>query len=325
MQRYAGVLFVVLAAAMWGLTGSVAFYCMQQGMAPIEVSFWRNLLAGALFCLYALSNRSLYVRSARDGCAILMFGALCIAGMNICYQTGVKTGGAALTSVLTYTAPVWVAIIARFVFKELLSPRKIGALSLSLVGVSLLGFSGVTTGGEAGLTPIGLGLLAGFFYSLLFLFTKAYLDRCTVFTLYGLAMLAAACALFPFVDFMPEKTPRVWLHLLFLAVFCSCVAFWAYSEGLKRMPVIRVSVIASFDPMIAMFVAWLWWGEAFSPTGWMGAFASVMAVLFIVTERERKACPVAEAEQPSEIFVCTETERPAEALAYKPQLATGNG
>jgi len=105
MQRYAGVLFVVLAAAMWGLTGSVAFYCMQQGMTPIEVSFWRNLLAGGLFCLYALRNRSLYVHSSRDGCAILMFGALCIAGMNICHQTGVKTGGAALTSVLTYTAP----------------------------------------------------------------------------------------------------------------------------------------------------------------------------------------------------------------------------
>lgn len=44
--------------------------------------------------------------------------------------------------VLLYTAPVWVAVFSRLLFRERISPRKIGAIGVALTGTTLVCFSG---------------------------------------------------------------------------------------------------------------------------------------------------------------------------------------
>ena len=53
-----------------------------------------------------------------------------------------KPGAAAMAVVLLYTAPVWVAVFSRLLFRERISPRKIGAIGVALTGTTLVCFSG---------------------------------------------------------------------------------------------------------------------------------------------------------------------------------------
>ena len=44
-----GYLYVLAAAVLWSLIGPFSKICMEEGLAPLEVAFWRALLGGICF------------------------------------------------------------------------------------------------------------------------------------------------------------------------------------------------------------------------------------------------------------------------------------
>ena len=47
-KQMTGYLYVLAAAVLWSLIGPFSKLCMEEGLAPLEVAFWRALLGGAL-------------------------------------------------------------------------------------------------------------------------------------------------------------------------------------------------------------------------------------------------------------------------------------
>ena len=135
----AGYLF--LAAALWGLLGPVARLAFQEGLSPLEVAFYRAVLAWPLFLFHALRLRRIRVEG-RDLPWILLFGLVGVSLFYGAYQLAVGRAGAALASILLYTAPAWVALFSRLFLREPLGPRGGVALALTLLGVGLIGWGG---------------------------------------------------------------------------------------------------------------------------------------------------------------------------------------
>jgi len=170
-----GYLFILLAAASWALIGPVAKFAFRAGLSPLEVAFFRALLGGAFFFLHALLLRRL--RLDRGAVVpVLLFGAVGVAGFYASYQLAVAYGGAALASVLLYTAPAWVAVMGTLWLGERMDAAKLAAVGLTLLGVVFLALG---SGGELALSLKGLvfGLLSGFGYALYYLFGKLYFAR----------------------------------------------------------------------------------------------------------------------------------------------------
>ena len=284
MQRYWGYILILVAASGWGMVGPLCLYCIKAGMTPVEIAFWRALIGGCLLCAHAAFTGTLHLQSGRDGLALFVFGALCIAGMFGAFQSAVQQGGAALAVILMYTVPVWVAVASRIIFKEILTRVKLLAIGISLGGVVFISLSG-STGVEA-VTPtaVFLGLASGFLYSGHYIFSKFFLNRYSPFALYGCSMLSAALVCLPFADLSMERVYAAWAPLLFLCAVCSYVSYWTYSEGLKRVEPSRAVILASVDPMVGILAAWLWWDEFFSPSGWVGAALILVAVFLIITD-----------------------------------------
>lgn len=294
MRPYIGYVCIFMAAFCWGLLGPVSRFALAANLSPLEVAFWRCAFGGVFFFIHAALRHSWRVQSAKDGISFALFGALAVGGFFASYQYAVKTGGAALASVLLYTAPAWVAAFSRILLGEQLSKAKLLAIAMALVGVCCISVSGPGDSGEAvalplqqgqsmGATALGVifGLLAGLLYSTHYIFTTRLLKRYTAFTLYGWLMLFGAMALFPFISFMP-KAPLVWLPLLFLGLVCTYGAYLFYCEGLKRLAPTRAAVLATFEPVIATFAAWWIWGESFAALGWAGSALIIGAVLCLV-------------------------------------------
>lgn len=286
MRSYAGYFFILLAALCWGLLGPVGRFALESGVSPLEVGFWRAALACIFFIAYAGSHRMLKLDSVRDLAAFALFGAFSLGIFFVSYQYAVKYGGAALASVLLYTAPAWVAVFSRIFFKSRITPLMASAIGIALAGVAFISFSGgadvaADGPGAPGLAGILFGLLAGLLYSTHYIVTKVYLGRYTVYTLYGYGTLFGALALLPFVDFAP-KSAGDWASLSFLGLICTAGAYWAYCEGMKRMDPTRAAVLATLEPVIATFAAWLLWDEVFNVMGWVGAVLIIAAVLTLV-------------------------------------------
>lgn len=298
MRHYIGYLCILMAAFCWGLTGPIARFALSDAITPLEVAFWRSAFGCLFFVLHATLRHSFKLRGVKDFFSFAVFGAIALGGFFASYQYAIQAGGAALAAVLLYTAPAWVAVSSRVFFGEKLSKAKLTAICLALTGVFCISISGYGNGATASVSsveaentlhPAGIffGLLAGFLYSTHYIFAAKFLQRYTTHTLYGYLMFFGSIALLPFIQFMP-KSPSSWLVLLTLGFVCTYSAYWFYCEGLKRLAPTKAAILATFEPLIAIFAAWWIWGERFAVLGWAGSALVIGAVICLVLEPGRE-------------------------------------
>ncbi len=285
-----GYLFIIAAAGLWGMIGPFARLAFSEGVQPMEVAFWRAALAWIFFGSHAAVRREVRMQ-ARDWPALLTFALTGVALFYGSYQLAVKSGGAALASVLLYTAPAWVVVLARIFFKEALTPVKIGALALTLAGVVgvSLGASGELSGSGLSISAGALlaGLTSGFCYSLYYIFGKHFSERYSSPNLFLYMLPIGAICLFPLVEFSP-KTPTAWLAMASMAFFCTYGAYYSYYIGLRHMEASRASITATLEPVVAGVVAYFWWGETFTLLGYIGSALILGAVILMVLDGLRQ-------------------------------------
>ena len=205
------------------------------------------------------------------------------------YQMAIRTGGAALASVLLYTAPVWVAIMSRMFFHERITLVKAAAVLMTVVGVAAVGMSGGGAGNgtvSVGAAAIGYGLLAGFCYSVYYIFGKYFSGRYTSPNLFLYMLPVGALCLLPWVTFSP-KSPTAWVSMSAVAVVSTYGAYFCYYNSLKYLEPSRASVSATLEPVVAAVVAYFWWGEVMGVTGYLGSVLIIASVLVIIGDDMR--------------------------------------
>jgi len=225
----------------------------------------------------------------RDRLAMAGFGVICIASFYGVYQMAINEGGAALASVLMYTAPAWVALLAWWFLGEGMSPLKLAAVVATLAGVACV--SGIVGGGAASgiiATPraILFGLLSGLTYAMYYIFGKGRLKRYSTPVLFLHSLPLGAVLLFPFVEFS-AKTPGAWVAIVTVSLFSTWGAYSAYYAGLRHLEATRASVVATLEPVVAAVVAFAWWGERFTASGIIGAGLILGAVILVVWDGRR--------------------------------------
>ncbi|MBB4636230.1 DMT family transporter [Longimicrobium terrae] len=272
-----GTLFVTVAAVLWGLMGPVTRIALAEGLTPLEIAFWRGMLAGGLFAVHAVVIQRPWLQK-RDVPMVIAFGLTGVAGLLATYSLAVEAGGAALAAILLYTAPVWVALFSVLFLAERMTGRKLAALALATLGVAGIALS--TGGGSIRLTAAGLGwgLASGLAYALYYLFGKRYFERYATATLFMYALPAAALLILPAVRFHP-KSAAAWGALAFLAIVPTYTSYVFYSAGLKRIEATRAATVATIEPVVAAFAAFLMWNERLSAAGYACAALVLFGVL----------------------------------------------
>src|SRR3954452_2387961 len=122
------VLLVLLAALLWATIGPVSKFAFQDGIGALETAFWRGAIASLFLWTHALYLGHWRIRK-RDVPVLVAFGLFGVSTLEGSYLLAVEKGGAALSSILLYSAPIWVAIFSRFIFGERLSAAKLLALA----------------------------------------------------------------------------------------------------------------------------------------------------------------------------------------------------
>lgn len=280
-----GYVYILLAAALWGLIGPFAKLAFQEGVAPLEVAFWRALLAWLCFGSQAVWQRQIRV-AVSDLPALGLFSLTGVFLFYGSYQLAVQKGGAALSSVLLYTAPAWVALMATFFFREKMTRFKMAALVATLAGVALvsLGSGGVIGAStEQMVAAVFFGLVAGFCYSLYYIFGKYFGGKYSAATVFFYILPLGALFLAPWLEFS-EKSRTAWLALASMAVLSTFAAYHCHYAALKYLEAGRAAIAATLEPVVAALVAFFWWGEYFSLWGYVGSVLILTAVILMVRD-----------------------------------------
>jgi drug/metabolite transporter (DMT)-like permease len=279
-----GYLCIVAAAVLWGVIGPVSRLAFDQGVAPIEVAFWRATLAWACFGSHAVLKRQVRVR-ARDLPALLLFAVTGVTLFYGSYQLAVARGGAALAAVLLYTAPAWVTVLSRVFFKEPMTYIKLVALVATIagvVGVSLgAGDRSITAGRPPEMGAFIWGLTAGVCYALYYIFGKHFSGRYDAPTIFLYILPIGGLLLLPFVPFA-AKTALAWGALAVIAFFSTYLAYALYYAGLRLLEPSRAAITATLEPVVAAVVAYIWWREVFSVSGYAGGALILFSVVLVI-------------------------------------------
>lgn len=287
-----GYLLILLCAIMFSLIGVISRVPLADGVGTVEVAFWRAAFGAIFFISHGMVTDAWRI-PLKQRTIFTLFGIPGVGGLFFLYVYGVQNAGASMTSVLNNTFPVWVALWAYLFFNEVMTKQKISSIILAVIGAGLIAISG-------GGLPEGastLGMLAacgtGFLFSLHSLVVKKYVTQnVSSVSLYMHILPAGALCILPFVEFMPDKSMSTWAALVSLGLFCNWLPYLCFCEAIKRLPVTRVSVFeSSSEPLLTAFFAFVFWGEAFRPLGWLGAVMVIAAVAVIIMAKEVKREP----------------------------------
>ncbi|ASA78578.1 EamA family transporter [Thermococcus sp. 5-4] len=260
-----GYIFVFLAASMWGTLGIFAKYLDGFGLTPFTMVFYRVFFAIVLLAAYLrLMGIGLSLERSRLRFYAL-YGFFSIFLFYTLYFYTVTISSVSFAVLLLYTAPVYSIILGRLVFNEPLMREKIAALAMVMLGVLLVNWGDMQFSTKA----LIFGLLTGLTYALYGVLAKFAVrddepEKALFYTL-----LFGMLYLLPFTDF---SVPSGAVPYLFaLAFFPTFLGYILYNHALREIEVSRASIVATIEPVVAITLAFLLFGETLTFEQLIGA------------------------------------------------------
>ncbi len=300
-SRRTGYAMVTLAAVLFGINGTLSRIVLEGGLPAPQLTEIRTTAAFLVLLLVVLATNpsSLRVR-ARELPMLAVYGILGVAVVQWLYLVAIKRLPVSIGLLIEFTAPLWVALWARFARHEPVHSRVWGALTLSLVGLSLV--AGVWSG--ASLDTVGLAAALAAAFSLAFYFnageslvrTRDSLS-CACYA-FGFAALALA-VLHPWWDFPfdtlddqvsllhPGSSATLPMYVLLTSVVVTGTVL-PYTLGiasLRHITATQTGIVGMVEPVVAAVVAWWWLGQALSAVQLLGGALVLGGVVIAETSR----------------------------------------
>jgi drug/metabolite transporter (DMT)-like permease len=291
-----GYVMVAIAATLFAVNGSVSKVVLGSGLSSLELAQIRNTCAAILFLAFLLVVAPSRLRvSRRELLFLVAFGLIGIALVQWLYFVAIENLPVGVALLIEFTAPLFVALFARFVYKERIRRRIWVAVILCIAGLGVVvevwagvAFStvGVTAalGGAFGLTayllmaererrhrdPVSLSFYGFFFAALLWAVVQPLWE-------FPWDVLGETVSL---QGNLAEHSAPVWLLVGFIIVVGTMITFSLLTGALRHISATRASIVATLEPVIATVVAWIWLGETFGATQLIGG-AVVLSGIFI--------------------------------------------
>ena len=290
---------VLCAGILWGSIGFFVRKLNGLGVDTELTAFMRIfcawiILIPLLMGMSLKSGRNYFKISKKGLLQCFIMGLVTQAFFNLSYSGCINSVGVAMGSVLLYTAPIFVSILSRLLFKEEINARK----GISLV-INLLGCFIMVTGGDLSVLKVsGIGILlgigAGFFYAMVTILGKFTSDEVDPFTMVFYNFLFGWISLALISNPIPKIAAVSDLHFWLLAFGYGLIptvgSYLFYMNGISHdVELSRVPIIASVEPIIATIIGLLVFGENITLVNALGLIIVLFSIVLMNSERKEKA------------------------------------
>ena len=297
-NRIIGYFCALGAGAVWGTTGPLSTKLYAEGASITGIGFWRLILGTAGLALWALLFHRDVFKVDRKGLLLMgVLGGAMVALFEVAYQFGIAGAGVAGAAALLYTAPVMVALIAKPLLGEKLTPLRFALATVVMIGAAMtvMGKSGAGPESETALPSLVVGVIGGLLAAVSFA-TTTVLARWTV-PLYGsyrmlfwealggviiIAIVLGAVGLAKSgnaAQLMPlPPTATAWVYTFALAVGGVVLANFLFFAGVRRIEATPTAVAATIEPVVAALLAFLLLSQGLTLLGWIGLLMVVGGV-----------------------------------------------
>lgn len=270
-KRFTGINCALLSAFLWGTTFVSARSLLAEGQIdPLSLSVFRFIIAAVVMAGVACFSmpKSFFSIAARDFLSFASLAFCGVTGMTTLLFYGQATTGAINSSVIMQMNPFIIMLLCLFLGERLSFTQLLGAiiaLGGSLFVVEALDAKGLHLTGSHmnGDFLIFLSALCWAVYSV---FSKNIIMR------YGAINATAWIMIFGAVELLliylfsgtaklipSESMP--WVHILYIGIFPSALAFWAWYEAASKIPVKLLNISQFLTPAFTVILSIILLGE----------------------------------------------------------------
>lgn len=289
-QVLGGVLAILVAAMLWGTTGTAATFAPEVG--PLAIGAVAMGIGGLLQALMAWRSIWRSRTTLRAHVRHILWGGIMVAIYPLAFYSSMRLAGVAIGTVITIgSAPLLSALIEWRLEGLRLTPRWFAGTFLGLLGTVLLCLAdphsgAVAQGSSHILTGVAVALMAGLSYA-------AYSWSARRLMQSGIRSSAAMGATFglggtllmPVLLVTGAPLVATWNNLgvgVYMAIVPMFMGYICFGLGLARVRASVATTITLVEPVVAAVLAVLIVGENLTRIGWTGV-TLIVASLFCIT------------------------------------------
>ncbi len=285
--------FPIISTSIWGVSIVGGKILGSNGLDPLEITFFRFLVASIVFVPILLIHHKFQGYSLprnEDWKNIIGLAVTGVAVNNFVFYTGLKQTDAGLASLLVGLNPLMTMIFAVLLVNERFTTRKVISIFLGLSGVAFVIGMDIEYGKLIGNLLI---LLAASIWALSFSFSKkASNNGLSSITITGWSIIFGTILLAPFsinsVNGIHSLNLESIEWLLFMGLVSSVFAYIIHYKSIEKLGPSRVAPSTNIIPLSGAIASMVILGERISIMSFFGGFLIIVAVLISQLERNEK-------------------------------------
>ena len=289
MMKRIYLILPILAGMMFGSSGIFVRTLTQNGIDPTTLLFLRFSIAIIPLLIAILAtDKNLFKIDLKD-IPLFLVCSLCIIGLNLCYNHSMNTVPLSLAAVLLSIAPIYVLIIAYFLFGENITSKKLICMILAISGCIMM--TGVLEINFENIPLLGIlsGIGAGLFWAVYLMASKKSIENGKhTFTILFYSIIFISIALIPFSDFSEISNfisinPMLTVIFLILhSTFSFALPYILSTISLNYMDSGTSSIFLSgAEPFAALIFGLLIYSEVPTPLMFCGFILTIIAMMML--------------------------------------------
>ena len=283
-----GTLFTVIAGIALGLSGTSGQYLMVHGISALVLTNIRLIVAGLLLVLLSyIKSKEQFLAFLKDKSSLfslLLFSLFGLFLNQLAYLSAIHETNAGTATVLQYVCPV--GILAYTCIKDKVAPTiaEILSMILAIGGTFLIATHGQMD--QLSMTPAGLfwGLFSALTYALYIILPIKLIQKWGSILVIGVGMTISGFVAVPFTGINDASLPMsfdVFLAFAGIILIGTVFAYTVFLKGASMVGPVKSSLLASIEPISAVFFAFMIMGDIFYPVDFLGMAMILLAVTII--------------------------------------------
>ena len=283
-RKTKGYLMIAAAGILWGTIGIQVKTLLNYQLSVQAIVLWRMIFAVLiLFPFIFFTNRKALKVDLKGLIQISLIGFFSQFFFNLLYFSAIQKTTIATAVTLLYTAPIFIAIMARIFYKELFTPFKTVALLLCVGGSFFAATGGSMETLKLNLPGVLMGVGAGFTFALLTILSKAIINKYHQLTIIaysiGFGLLFYLPFSHPLEIFQIDLALKAWLLLGSIGLISTVIAYGFYITGLSYgIEASKAGIVSTLEVVVSVILSYLIFREAL----WGWKLVGILMVVFSV-------------------------------------------
>jgi DME family drug/metabolite transporter len=259
-------------------------------LTALEISAWRIFLVLPPLALFIAFFRPASFRLDRRDLPWYLMTGFTVTLANVTWAASVQLNRPAAAAALGFSAPAFIALSERFIFRTRMPAILMMAVTVNLVGCALA--SGVRTSAELAHSPAGLlvGLANGLGFTVYTLLNRGMSVKRSRDSLTTLLYIFVVAEIGLLAWGLPVEGVGLlrlhlgitgWALLLAVALGPTLAAYALFNSSLRLLPTTIASLVTTLEPPIVALGAIVLLGRTVQNLQWIGIAFIVGAVLFM--------------------------------------------